>query len=336
MTSNDINAIGNSLLGDDDMPNLADALKEMESLDDDLPSDTVTYGLSDADEDDRDAIYQVWQQQNVTYRRVLLQALIEITSSEFQYNYRIMGLIALEDDDSMVRQLGAELIADVDAISIMHKLIDQTQHDTALPVQIEAVRALGNFIRKGELDELPLEKTLPARERMVAILEDSTQIAELQNVALEAIAHCSDERLTGWIQRAYQSGDTDARRSAIIAMGNSCDERWNDYILEELQSDDFDIRLVAARSAGALEIADAVTHLESLIADTSREAQIVAVQSLAEIGGARAMHLLEKAMQIAEEMDDADMIERIDEAMSEAEFMSGQSMFDDVPWDDED
>lgn len=260
---------------DDFSTSFEDALKEMQHPEDVLPSEVVLYGLANLSPSDAKQLRIIWQAKDVTYRRILLQTLIEIADSEYQYDYQVIGEVAMMDEDALIRQLGIELTAENDSLELMNRFMHMLTEDTSNAVRTEAIRALGNFIRKGELNDIPQKYTLPARQIVFDLLQNVEESAEIRRFALESASHCTDERLPAYIQKAYQSGDEAMQRSSIVAMGHSCDERWASIVLDELANEDLEMRMEAARAAGNLELEEAVPALETMLVDTDRDRKSV-------------------------------------------------------------
>jgi HEAT repeat protein len=122
------------------------------------------------------------------------------------------------------------------------------------------------------------------------------------------------------IDRAYTDGDDLLRVSALFAMGRSLDpDRWGESVIDDLGNTNAEIRFEAVRSAGELQLDEAVSALALLLDDPDGDVLEMAIWSLGEIGGEEARRILEEKLESADE----DLSELIEDALSNAELMDG-------------
>jgi HEAT repeat protein len=311
------------------LPTFDDALAELKSGAGHTPSPDVLYGLSGLSLAQIKALEPVWQELDMTYRRVLMQMLVDVSVSNYEMNYRPIGYANLDAEEPQERQAAIELLWEDKSLKLMDTLIHMAQHDDSVIVRAEAIRALGRFVLLGELGDLPDEETKRAEETLLQILDADTIDTEIHRRALEAIANCTRTEIAGIIARAYNSSDDVLRTSAIAAMGNTCDSRrWGQTVLKELDTSDDTIRITAAQAAGELQLEDAMKPLTRILAEGERDEQEIAIWSLGEIGGKEAVSILQHAAEIAEENEDDDMLDRIDDALGNASLAMGELIFD--------
>jgi HEAT repeat protein len=116
--------------------------------------------------------------------------------------------------------------------------------------------------------------------------------------------------------------------SALFAMGRSCDdERWSSIILREIESADAEKRYEAARAAGELEIAQAVPLLARLTESNDREIKEIAIWSLGEIGGKKALKVLNRLADEADEAEDDNLLQAVEDAIGNASLVDGEMFF---------
>lgn len=279
---------------------------------------TIFYGLSGLSAAQIPRVQEAWVTLSVDYRHKLLQQMLDISETNFELDYRLIGMLALEDDDPTVRTDAVELLWDDDSLETMDRLIDLAQWDESVQVRAASASALGRFILAGELGDLPETETIRAQDVVVSLLTSEDEDVEVRRRALEAIANCSHEIVQEAINEAYQSDDPRMQASAVFAMGRTCDNRWNDIVLREIDNADPAIRYEAARASGELEIEEAVPHLARLAQGPDREIKEVAIWSLGEIGGSYAMKILGALADVAEQDEDDDLLEAIEEAIGNA------------------
>lgn len=308
----------------DEQPTFEDALAELQSDEGVVPSYNVFAGLSNLTPDEVNQLTPVLTNLDPTYRRVLMQMLVDYAEANYELNYQPIARTNIYAQLAEVRRAALELIVEEENLDLLGDIIKLAQTDEALDVRVEAIRSLGNFVLHGELEDLPHEQTRVAEEVLLTILNDSEITTEIRRYALESISHCSRKGIADIIRDAYASEDEYLRQSAIVAMGHSCDtKRWSKNVLKELENRDPDMRRKAAGAAGELQLEDAVPILVNILDVDDRDAQEIAIWSLGEIGGGEALNILQRAALIAEEAEDEELLILIDDAINNASLMNG-------------
>lgn len=294
-----------------------------------LPA-TVFYGLSDLTSDEISTFESTWLQLSPDRRREILIQLTEASESNFELGYRELGFMALKDDEERVRKAGIELLWEDESTELMSKFIDMAQFDESSEVRATAASALGRFILLGEYEEIPEQDAVRAQDAVIGLLNDQQEDLEVRRRSLEAISNSSHDIVPEAIEEAYHSDERLMQVSAVFAMGRSYDQRWRDIVLKEMKNNDSEIRYEAARAAGELEIDEAIPSLAEIAVNDEREIKEVAIWSLGEIGGRKAMRILSALAEDAEEADDNELLEVVEDAIGNA------SLFDELEIDDED
>jgi HEAT repeat protein len=297
------------------------------------PKAAAFYGLSGLSISEIEQLAPEWQTLDVEYRRKLVRRLAEATETNYELDYHNIGLFSTYDDDATVRESGIDMLWENETIVVMDRLVELAKEDRSDSVRAAALKALGRFILKGELGELPETETVRAQQAAVAAMNNLREPVEVRRRALEAIANSSHEQVPGAIQKAYRGDDQLMRLSAVYAMGRTCDDRWENTVLKELDSRDPEMRYEATRAAGELELVSAVNRLGQLVADDDPEIQDMAVWSLGEIGGREALRILRAVLEMAEESEDDDLINAVEDAIGNAS-LAGGDMFADFNVDD--
>jgi len=309
-------------------PTLDEMLDALKAGQEGAISATVFYGLSGLSTADVAQVKPVWDTLDADYRAKVIRRLTDVSEANFELDYRSIGLLGLSDPDADVRHAAIDLLWEDQSVELMSRLIDLTVRDESTDVRAAAASALGRFILLGELGDLPERETVHAQEAVIGLLNNPAEQVEVRRRALEAIANCSHEIVEAAINDAYRGDDQAMRVSALFAMGRSCDEeRWSKIVLKELQSTDTEMRFEAARAAGELELADAIPLLARLTEDNDREIKEVAIWSLGEIGGKKAMRVLGRLADEAEEADDEALMAVIDDALGNASLVDGELLF---------
>lgn len=312
-----------------DQPTFEESLAELQEDSDNLPSPALIVGLSGLTDDQLQQLGPVWEGLGDDYRRILMQMLVDAAQANFELDFRPIGRATLTSDSPAVRQAAIEMLWEDESKDTLNDLLHIAQNDPSEAVRAEAVRALGRFVYLGEMGDLR-EETSDTIQTILLHMVNEDASATIRRIALESLSNCTRKDLPPLIKAAYQSKDADMRLSAVIAMGRSCDARWETEVIEQLNNSDLDMRLAAIRSAGELQLVEAVSGLVENLKEGEREEQERAIWSLGEIGGKEAMRILEMLMDGAEEAEDADLIERIDDAIGNASLANGDFMMVDI------
>ncbi len=296
-----------------------------------LQADTVSvksdvyYGLSGLSEADLTKFVDVWQQLSDDQRYRVAMGLAEASESDFELDYRTIGLYLLRDASADVRVAAIEMLWEDETLETMHAFMAVLERDNDVRVKSTAAgaSALGRFVLLGEYGEIPSDEFEKLQTLLITTLKDETLDSEIRRRALEAISNSSHEIVSSEIRKAYRSSDHRFKVSSIFAMGRSNDPIWEDIVLKELDSNDAEIRYEATRAAGEIGILEAVPKLGRLLVDDDREIQMNVIWSLGEIGGKEAQRILEAIRDVAEESEDVDMLEAIDDSLANVNFVEG-------------
>lgn len=311
----------------DSKPTLQDAIEELSSNNGELPGPAVLYGLSGLSDSELQTLQPAWDSLDATYRRVLMQMMVDAMDENFELNYRPVAEANLTASQPEVRQAAIEMLWEAQSLYLMDHFIKIAQNDPVMDVRQEATKALGRFVLWGELGDLSEDETERAQDALIGILDNSGEDTSVQRYALEGLANCSRQGTAERIQAAHDSDDGQLQQGAIVAMGHSCDaQRWGTTILEMLEHTDVDMRRQAAKASGELQLDEAVPALLRILEEDEREGQEIAIWSLGEIGGKEAMRVLESISEMAEELGDDALLEIVDDAIGNAGLMNGDLM----------
>ncbi len=309
-------------------PSLADlmaALRREADSPQQVISSTIIYGLSDLTLDERDGFESLWRDLPATFKHRVLRALNESIETMFELSFSEITRLSLEDASGLVRAPAVELLWAEGSPWAMRRLLILAAADPDLSVRVNAMRALANFILRGEYGEVSPALAQEAQELALRLHTDATEPLKLRCCALEALANSSHPQVEPLIRAAYADGNHDMRTSAIFAMGRTCNAIWRDILLEELNSDDNEAVYEAIAACGQIQLSDSVQRIGELTLSQDRELQLGAIWALGEIGGKQAFQIFSE---LAEVLDDDESAELIDEALQSANLNMGLPAFD--------
>ena len=93
-----------------EQPTFEEALEELKTDDESLPSPALIVGLSGLSSEQLQTLAPVWDGLNSPYRRILMQMLVDATASNFALDFRPIGFATLYSDQADVRQAAIELL----------------------------------------------------------------------------------------------------------------------------------------------------------------------------------------------------------------------------------
>lgn len=317
----------------DSKPSFEEALEELKTEQDSLPSPALVLGLSGLSPEQMAELRPVWANLSPNYRRILIQMLVDASEASFELDFELIGRENLSSETPEVRQAAIELLWENESPGLMAEFLKIAQRDTNTNVRAEAIKALGRFVLLGEMEEIEEKDAKLLRDFLYALSKDSREDLNVRRFAVESLGYCTSKATTEAIRLAYNHDEPLFRQSALVAMGRSVDNQWEEIVLEELDSSDEGMRREAVRAAGELQIQEAVPAIIRFLNEVEDEREVV-IWSLGEIGGKEAMRVLENLMEAAEEEEDEDMIDLIDEAMSNASLADGSFMMLDFSEDD--
>lgn len=277
------------------------------------------------------ALLPVWVKLENEVKRDMMQALVELSASDFETDFTLVGMMAIDDDDAEVRRLAIELTSFIEEPSYMGILFELAQDDPSDEVRAAALKALGVFILRGELNKLPDNATAPIVEYLLSVLRDRREDSEVRARALESFGYSGHKALPGEIRSAYEGDDSRMKTASIFAMGASGDEEWAEFILHELQRGNIENRFEAARAAGELMLQEALRPLSELVFDEDSEVVREAIWALGEIGGKEAARVLEARLEQVEDEHEDDLIDLIEDALDNANAAAGAAFGFDSP-----
>lgn len=276
--------------------------------------------LSDLGSKQAASMASLWRDLPLPARRDLMGRMEKEAQENFEVDFLAVARIALNDEDPEVRIPAIRSFWECGDVKLVEKFIQFMEQDPEVAVRVSAASALGPFVERAELEEIPASVGRRITERLIALIRGKDDL-EVRRRAVESVGYASDPRVTAILENAHAHPDEAMRASALRGMGRSADPSFAPIIVEELRSTSPLLRVEAARAAGALELKKAVPALIELLEDVDDEVRGCAIDALGEIGGGPACEALEKMMPLAvgEEWD------RIDTALENAEFQESLS-----------
>lgn len=278
-------------------------------LDADTPlSHLFLYRLSDLDAEELEAFKENWPKMPSWRRQALMEDLEQLGMADDLLSYEAISRHTMNDEDPHVRLSAIRILWEYDTEDLIPAYLKILETDPEGPVRAAAAAALGQFVYKGELEELPTNTLQDLEDRLFYIVSRDTD-AQVRQRTLESLSYSSREELPPLIEKAFSSGDSDWMATALIAMGRSMDKRWQDEVLSMLDSKVPVLRAEAARAAGEMELSQSVTNLVDLTEDADEDVRMAAIWSLSQIGGDKARRTLEGLLRESRDDEEADFLE---------------------------
>lgn len=299
------------------------------------------YALSDLSRYDARLVREHWLDIPTSRRRWLLDRLTEAAMDDLQLQLGRLLRIALNDDDSHIRERAIWGLWEETEGELIAQYIRILQKDDHIGVRKAIARALGNSVLLGELDEIDPSTAVRAEETLLTLVTDPSESLFVRSVALESIAYSGEAGIRQLLEDAYYSPTEEMRVSALIGMGRSADIRWRSLVRAELQNPSAQMRAEAARACGELGNRAATDDLILLLEDDHPEVRHAAIFALGRLGGRDATEALRI---LANGGDERELAENALEEMSFYADADGAALFDETldldddwdedPWDD--
>ncbi len=271
--------------------------------------------LADLSAERAAALETVLNDTSVEQKRAFFRALEDCSAETYMYSFGPIASIGILDDDGEVRRSSIELLSFEDDRDTGTRILNAALNDRYEPAQTAAVNQLGQYMFDLELEEkipLPAKRL---REALKGLLEHERKAVRL--AAVQAYAYANDPAVKEKITRLLAGNDFDELRAGLIAVRHSLENDWDRSVLELLEHDEDEIRLEAVRSAGQLELKEALPALYAILENFDRVDRgllLAAVNSIQEIGYDGSLNVLELLGEAASDMD-SEVTDVIDDAI---------------------
>jgi HEAT repeat protein len=271
--------------------------------------------LSDLSSGQAAEMARLWRDFPVLTRRDLIGRMEEEARENFEVDFLAVARIALNDADPEVRVHAINSFWECGDVKLVDKFLQSMEQDPEPTVRAAAASALGPFVERAELEEIPPAVGERITARLIAVIRGKDGL-EVRRRAVESVGYASDPRVRAILENAHSHPAEIMRASALLAMGRSADADFATIVADELRNTAPGLRAEAARAAGGLGMKKSVPQLIELLEDVDPVVRAGAIDALGELGGNAARDALEKMQKTAagEEWD------RIETALENAEF----------------
>ena len=315
-------------------PTLEDAIAELRDEQGNLSKEMLSL-FSDIFPHQLSALQKEWDNISTARRQEFVSSLKREHEVDTLLNFDRLARFLLGDEDSFVRASAIRLLIENEDNDMIPVYLDIAQNDSEIEPRAEAITALGEFILRGEMDEIA-EIRLYKIEDVLIRLINSAEKTELRQRALEALGHSSRREVPTLIREAWERDLPMWKASAVFAMGRSCDQNWRDEVLQGLLDENDLVRLAAAKAAGELELGDARPIMLKMLEDERDEDVFRAlIWSLSQIGGEDVREYMLSLLDQYED-DEETAIEYMEEALANLDFTEDLQDFDFLSYDEDD
>jgi HEAT repeat protein len=259
----------------------------------------------------------------------LFSDLQDILDADTLVNFDDVACLGLDDGEPEVRLAALRLLDFCEDTHMAPQYITMMEKDTDEKVRSEAAFALGDFVYRGELEEISAPLYDEIMDRLLAILKgrDSPLV---RRHALESASYSCREEIPLMIEKAFKSSEKPWILTALLSMGRSADERWEDSIVSLMTSPDTEIKVEAILAAGELELASTRQTLLDLLndPDTDPDVKVSAIWALSKIGGDAVRPTLEKLLEEAEDDEEYEFAEKALDNLSLSDGLGMGEMLD--------
>ncbi len=272
-----------------------ETIADLASSDQPLPSSRLT-NLSNPNSAEVKLFEQAWEKVKPELRAKTIRQLAELVEDDVALNFDNIFRYCLKDTDADVRSKAIDGLWESEDASLIYPLVKLLEKDSSPEVQVAATTALGRFALLAEWGKLRANYISRVEQSLLAAIGDRTKPMEVRCRALEAVAPLGRTQVSQAIQKAYESGDSELKISAVNAMGKNYNPSWLPILLREITSPNAEMRYTAAEACGELEEEEAVPCLMELFNDPDTGVALAAIQALGKIGGDEAKRCLEQCL----------------------------------------
>lgn len=315
-------------------PTFEDAIAHLHDEQRDLTREMLSF-FSDMTPPQISALQADWDNISAARQRDFVIHLKRELEIDTLLSFDLLARALLNDKDPFVRAGAIRLLNEYERSDIIPEFLGITKNDPAIEPRAEAITALGNFILRGELDEISDAYLHEVEELLIALI-NANEKTELRQRALESLGYSSRPEATKLIREAWTRDLPMWKASAVFAMGRSYDTKWRDEILQALLHENEMVRLAATRAAGELALGDARPILLKMLEDERDEDVFRAlIWSLSQIGGEDVREYL---LSLLDQYDDDEeaAIAYLEEALTNLDFTEDLQDFDFLNYDEDD
>jgi HEAT repeat protein len=266
------------------------------------------FRLSDLDSEELTSFTRIWPKIPLWRRQALVEDLEQLGGADDLLSFEAICRHIMQDEDPRVRQSAIRILWEYETDDLIPEFLKILESDPEGEVRAAAATALGQFVYKGEIEELSIEILHEMEKSLLNVIAKDSD-TQVQQRALESLSFSSRDEIPPLIQKAFSSGDRDWMATALIAMGRSVDKRWQEDVLSMLDNKVPLLRAEAARAAGELELGESVPELVELSEDSEEEVRQAAIWSLSQIGGEKARRTLENLLRESRYDDETNFLE---------------------------
>ena len=291
----------------------------------------LLYRLSDMDEEQLAQFLTQWQSAPDDRRQVIVRHLADISEENFVVDFSPIFRISFEDPNALVRIAALDGLWDSTDSTLVEPILRLLNSDPALEVRVAAAKASAHFLLLAEWDQIRDINSPQIIKSLYETYVDPMTELSLKCAVLEAMGPATSPTVSRLIEDAYEGFVPELQLSAVFAMGTSADPRWISIILDEMESPNEEMRAEAARAAGLIGLNQAIPQLAELAYDDDLDVAIVAVTSIAQIGGDEADNILNALL--GDPRSDH-LHKAIEDAMEESIWLDGELPL--FPWSEDD
>lgn len=298
---------------------------------------SLIYSLSDMTAEEMERFKARWPEQSDRRRRVIARHMADISEANFVVDFSPAFRFLLTDPSRDVRLAALDGLWDTSNTDVVPPIIDLMQTDAEEAVRASAAATLGHFVLMGEWDQIDHDVADRIVEALLGQFDREETAESVRRATVESLGNAAHPRIPDILGEAYHRGDDAMQLSAMFAMGRSADRRWVAIIIDEMFNSSAEMRVEAARAAGNVGASDSVDRLIELLDDEELDVQLAAVAALGQIGSDRAYEALQRlADEVDDEAESYRLVEAIEDALDEIEWLGGEFNLSLIEWDEDD
>lgn len=271
--------------------------------------------LSDLNGEKLSQLQSVLNELEPKKRVAFFRSMDDCGAENYIYDYSPIALHGSTDPEGEIRTASVHILGLENTREIGSRILEIAQNDPHEGAQIAAIEVLGQYMYEADIENaIPVPKK-KLHAALSALIDSNKR--NVRRAAVVAYALSNDPRVKEIISAYLAGNDPDELNAGLTAVHLTMSEEWNDSVLELLTHSDDVVRGSAFRTAGTLQLKEALPELYDVIANFDRvppHLLIAAAEAVAEIGDEDSLDVLETLGEAAVDLDH-EVAEAIDDCI---------------------
>ncbi|MBL01657.1 MAG: hypothetical protein CL774_04110 [Chloroflexi bacterium] len=252
--------------------------------------------LSNLNDDEASNFFEYISKCSLTEILEIMNKLVQINQQESYLEYESIFKKFLSYPNDIIKISCMKGLSESEDRKLINIFVEIMLEEESLELRNQAAKVLIGFSFRAFEKKLINSDSSLIFDSLFRIISNVNEPISLRMNALESISIFNHESIDEYILYAWNSEDFYSKKSSIVSMGLSGDIKWTNYVIKDLSHEEPKIRCEASKSLGIIGTENELFHLEKLLEDEDLNVQLSTITSIQNIGGDKALNLLEKSL----------------------------------------